>query len=697
MPPFKDEHILIIAPGTQTTLAQLGLPESFTPARLRISTRMFPAEKKGEWEPLKVREKKIRKPSIPDITLGKDGQDDPLGGPNGTMNGEGPKVDDAEEETLYEEDSTSEEGAVFPLKDGRVVNWSCFFALLTHVYNTLSPPFHTPILVIAQPAWTEQDHETLTQFFFEKFKTPAFCLMDSALAVCYAFGVPTATVVDVGYGKCDVTAVNDFLVNDIGRGIALHGCGGEGMTQRLLDLLSSKGFTRDMCEQLKKSTISEILPPGTDLPTGTGTTDNVTNPAAVASTGAIGSGSGQRVSIAAQGGAPRGPGLDTDVGDDDHDREIKDGEDNDGVLDVASIVASGKTSEFLAKKEREKAERAAAKKAAVDAAAAPKAVRLPNSKREKAILHYEERRPLEELNGNGKRAADGDGTQEGGESKRQKTPEPVNEATDGPAPARKEERRRNRANATFVRKDVEVGIERFKAADGGILDQIADSIHRSILSVPEVNKRSELWDSLIILGNGSKVRGFKDALLSTLHTKYLISPSSATIFTSELPSNLSTPLATGANTPLPQPQPSHHGGGGSSGVNPLLLAATTASNPTLAPPPNLVGHQHLHSQLQLQQYHQHQQSSSSSLLSSSQQQQQQQHSSHGQTPTSIKCAKMPEYFSEWKDVGTEEAAFLGAQVAAKVIFVVDQGLSKGFMSRTEYNELGPQGIHESCL
>lgn len=58
---------------------------------------------------------------------------------------------------------------------------------------------------------------------------------------------------------------------------------------------------------------------------------------------------------------------------------------------------------------------------------------------------------------------------------------------------------------------------------------------------------------------------------------------------------------------------------------------------------------------------------------------------------------MPEYFPEWKEVGPEEAAFLGAQVAAKVIFIVDQGLSKGFMSRAEYNELGPQGIHESCL
>ena len=58
---------------------------------------------------------------------------------------------------------------------------------------------------------------------------------------------------------------------------------------------------------------------------------------------------------------------------------------------------------------------------------------------------------------------------------------------------------------------------------------------------------------------------------------------------------------------------------------------------------------------------------------------------------------MPEYFPEWKEFGTEEAAFLGAQVAAKVVFVVDQGQSKGFMSRTEYNELGPQGVHEFCL
>lgn len=48
-------------------------------------------------------------------------------------------------------------------------------------------------------------------------------------------------------------------------------------------------------------------------------------------------------------------------------------------------------------------------------------------------------------------------------------------------------------------------------------------------------------------------------------------------------------------------------------------------------------------------------------------------------------------------MGGEEAGFLGAQVAAKVVFVVDQGAGKGFLGRGEYNEVGPAGIHECCF
>jgi actin-related protein 9 len=73
------------------------------------------------------------------------------------------------------------------------------------------------------------------------------------------------------------------------------------------------------------------------------------------------------------------------------------------------------------------------------------------------------------------------------------------------------------------------------------------------------------------------------------------------------------------------------------------------------------------------------------------------HSSHSQSPTSIKVAKVPEYFPEFKNEGFDECVFLGAQVAAKVLFVQDQGMSGGFMSRVQYNETGPQGVHDVGL
>lgn len=190
--------------------------------------------------------------------------------------------------------------------------------------------------------------------------------------------------------------------------------------------------------------------------------------------------------------------------------------------------------------------------------------------------------------------------------------------------------------------------------------------------------------------------GFTQALLATITQKFILSPS-GTIFTSEIPSNFSTPLPTGGtNTPaqLSQPGPLNHPA--AHGVNPLLVAATHANNPALpamnpgTPSMDPAASMHHRS------------------------------TGHSQTPTSVKTVKPPEYFPEWKDQGNpnapgvagggpggapgvgghhgmEEAIFLGAQVAAKVVFVLDQGLSKGFMSRVEYNESGPSAIHEYTL
>jgi actin-related protein 9 len=613
---------------------------------------MFPGIEEGVYEPIKIRKKEKSAP-----------QSGPANGAttNGDANHEAAHKDDE-----WEEDYVSEEGAIWPIRGGKIVDWPCFYALMTHVYNTVNPPFHTPIILISEPVWTTKEHEMVTRFFFEKFKTPAFTMVDSALAASYAYGITTATVIDVGHGKADITCITDSTVHDIGRSIAISGCGGEAMTERLVELLNSrKGFTRDVCEQLKKSNICEILPPDVEIPTGeVAAPDGASNPAAAASTG-IDGGSGQRKpSIAAE--LPRGPGPGTQVG------EEKKLEDDEGVLDIASIVTGGNMNQYLEKKEREKQEKAAAKqqkKSDAQQAAAAKPARLPNNKRPRNTFWYEDyalHNAMKTAGMDNQSMADMQSAMDEGPNKRQRTPEPQSAVSEKP-PDGGLEGSASSTTASAFRREIEVGPERFQAVSGGILENLADAIHRTVQSCSDAGRRSDLWDSLILVGNGAKVRGYKEALLEKLQKKYIISPSSATIFTSELPSNLSTPMATGANTPQPQlPGQPHHG----QGVNPLLLAATTAQNPALHPSALALG----------------QQSQSSSV-----------HSSHAQTPTSIKFAKIPEYFPEWKEVGYDEATFLGAQVAARVLFIVDAGASKGYMSRTDYNEQGPAGIHEVYL
>lgn len=473
----------MIAPGSETTLAQLGLPESFTPARVRIRSRMFPAEKEGEFEPYKIRrrqDKPVEKPAAQE----------------GDAQSEGKPTADGDDEIVWEEDRLSEEGAIWPIQDGRITDWSCFFALITHVYNTLNPPFHTAILLITQPAWTPREHEKLAQFFFEKFKTPAFGLMDAALATTWAYGVHTATVVDVGKGKTDITAVSEFIPHVQGRIVSLSGSGGEAFTEALHTKLKSKGFNRDMCEQLKKSAIAEILPVGTPLP-GSGQTDDeaITNPAAAASTGAVSSGP---AAAAAIGNAPRGPGPDTEVGE-------EDGPENEGVLDVASIVAGGKMNEYLAKKEKEKQDKSNAKKKGAPVPEANKPVRLPNSKREKATFMYEDHALLDALKNSDldtQGLSDAKAALDEGPAKKTQEEGENGEAADANGTGEAASSR-----SGHIRREIEVGTERFLAGSDGTLEKIADAVHRAISSVDEVNKRSELWDSLIICGNGSRLRG----------------------------------------------------------------------------------------------------------------------------------------------------------------------------------------------
>lgn len=614
---WREEQVLIICPGSQTTLAQLGCAE-LTPPALRIPTRMFKDEDTGDYLPYYTFKRKKTS--------------------NGDANGiEGLKLD--EDDYEYVEDRDSVEGAVYPIVGGRIANMEAFLAFLDHVHSLLTTTYHnTPIVLMASPQWTRPDNETISRYIFEKTKTPALCLVNSAVAAQYGIKWPTMTVVDIGFEKVDVTCLYDnMIVSNKTLGFpspVREISGGEVFTQKLASLLKGKNFSHEMVEQLKKSSLCEVLPYAGDLdelmelPTETGVT-------------------GQP--LAAEATKPNEPPRPApQIGAEDDNGIIDDKTAEEGVLDVANIVTSGNTREFLAKKEKEKAVRG--KKGKGQEPEPAKAARLPNSKRKFATFHYEElvhedvsvpvsddaAKPVTDNPTNGEPVAADGVPVNGVESKAPAVGDTVTELPFAAEAASSITERRTKR----VRKDIEIGLERFLFADRAEIDRITETIYRTIQSIDEIYKRSGCWDSIVFVGNGSRLRGLKENIMQTLHARHLISPSSATIFTSELPSNMATPTGTGSQTPTGSftgQMPT------SSSVNPLLQAATTAS---LGIPGSVQAP-----------------GSTAGEVGPS-------HHSHAQTPTSIKMATLPTYLAEWTKNGFEESMFLGSLITARLAFCI---------------------------
>ncbi|KAF1815153.1 actin-like ATPase domain-containing protein [Eremomyces bilateralis CBS 781.70] len=603
---FRDDSIIIIAPGSKTTWALSGLPESYGPPQHQFRTCMF-KDRDDKWSPVRYRLK-----------------------PGGT---------DINNDDDVEEDPTSTEGACWPIQNGIIVNMECLVALLTHVYNSFHQmSISTPVLLVIDPIWSIKNRTELSNYFFAALKIPALWMMDSALATQHGFSSTATLVVDIGYQKTDITPVVEHKIQHMHRIRGFTEQSGDVITKHLHSLLSPKGFTYDMCEQMKKSGIVQVLLQGTPIPGAKSTGDSEPNEQTDA--GANGAPS----TAPAPEIVPQSSLLQQNL---DGDEEPFKAEDNEGVLDVASLVTGDKMAEFLAEKEREKAEKAAKAKKAGEAAKKSKNTGL----KEKASFTYEEW-----VHGKNEVAAPNLGTDDsasGGAANGDS-----NGATNGqtePVVVRQA------GSMQLIRREIEVGAERFMALDDNFLDELCWAIYRSVQGC-EPQHRARLWENIGLVGQGSKIKGLKESIHATLIRKYLISPSSATMFTSELPSNFSTPTGTGANTP--QPQAGGHGGSS------LLQAAT------IGQANQVVG------QSALPAFNALAIPSFNTIAPSS------------QTPTKFGFAKIPDYFSAMKD-SPEHAAFLGAQVAAKGIFhsTLQQG-DRVHMSRQEFNEHGPAYIGE---
>lgn len=521
---------------------------------------------------------------------------------------------------------------------------NAFLAFLEHIHNKFNPNLTSALIIVAQPEWKAPELEEITRFAFVTLKVPAFMLIDSALAAAWGYGLTHGVVIDVGYQKIDISTITDSMVNTRD---ALPLWGGQHMTEILHSLLKGKHepeFTTEMAEELKRSHLCEVLLPGTPLPSADDPGQTVSGPSVTVT-----------------------EPVEADPVDD----ELANAEKEDGVLDVASIVASGKTAEFLAKK-KEKENAAAARKAtkAAEALAAKPQKVLPNSKQFWATWSFNAPKSKEEMEKE-KAAELASAPQEPAPVKEgEQLAEGVSSLAVDPATAqqkstlKKDSKKKawEEANPGLSRHDYKIGVERFMIVDPWFLHLIADTVYSTVQGVEPASLRQLVWDNMIICGGGAKIRGFKEALHRILLNKYLISPSSATMFMSELPSNIATPSGTGSMTPSSSfNQPSHPT------VNPsnsLLIAATTASNAALNPGLSQNGMNGANT-----------------------------HSSHSQTPTAIKFATPPTYFPEWKEY--YDVDFLGSCIAAKTIFGAPVDQVKGYyVTRSDFNRDGPKSIHD---
>ena len=175
---------------------------------------------------------------------------------------------------------------------------------------------------------------------------------------------------------------------------------------------------------------------------------------------------------------------------------------------------------------------ASRKKGGDSAANQQKPARLPNAKRERNTFMYEDHAlltALKDMNLGEQKLAEAQAALDESSQKQPRSADTV----DGEAPKNLEAAISSETNGTTVtssttpnkhrgpiRREIEVGVERFQAADGGVLDRIADAVHRTISSVEEHNRRGELWDNLILVGNGARVRGTPPATSLTYLTNH---------------------------------------------------------------------------------------------------------------------------------------------------------------------------------
>lgn len=183
-------------------------------------------------------------------------------------------------------------------------------------------------------------------------------------------------------------------------------------------------------------------------------------------------------------------------------------------------------------------------------------------------------------------------------------------------------------------KSISVGKERFQGTSK-LISILSEAIHDSIEQVPELDKRQECYDNIIIVGHTADISGFKQAIILKLIEDYLA-----------------------------KPQPTKKKNRADPGVNSAIAAYQLTEETQEGPS---------------------------------------EHNKLMQVPSTIKMAKIPDYFPEWKVPKETGGAWadvyvLGAQMYAKQIYSTNSNHGgDSFLDTEIYEENGPQAIWDVCI
>lgn len=307
--------------------------------------------------------------------------------------------------------SDDESLAVYPIKEGKIVDLQAFLYFLKLIYKSIlneksqggekegafdNELNNIPFLLVSHHSWTRSHIEQITQYVFELLEINSFMILPFALATTYAFGsLQNSLVIDVGLEKTDLVPILDYT--PIGFLSTTLRKGSTSVNAELEKLLPH--LTSAQIEQLKKSDIYEVL-----------SEDDKKNSFF---------------------------GADAFEPEQDPDAE--------GALDVAAIVTSGRdTREILEERERKKNE-----------------TNVNNTELETNSF------------------VDSEGNQ------------------------------------------VSVGKQRFQGCEP-LIKQISLIVGQVLSQIDDMHKLRSIWENILVVGNTSMIKGFKEALLVQLCKDHLI-------------------------------------------------------------------------------------------------------------------------------------------------------------------------------